>query len=175
MSANIISTFKTTGPVFLIGFMGSGKTHWGSRLAVHLNKKFIDLDQFIENREQLSVQQIFEKKGEDYFREKEAISLRALLDENNLLISCGGGAPCFHDNMDFMNQAGLTVFLEASPKFLLQNIVKEPQARPLLNNMNESEMLFFIEKKLAERNEFYRQAKVILNAEELNETSIKNL
>lgn len=175
MSANTISTLKTAGPIFLIGFMGSGKTHWGSRLATHLHRKFIDLDQFIEKKEQLSVQQIFEKRGEDYFREIEAISLRTLLDENNLLISCGGGAPCFHDNMDFMNQTGLTVFLEASPRFLLQNIVKEPRARPLLNNMSESEMLYFIEKKLAERIEFYQQAKVILNAEALNETSIKNL
>ncbi|RYD70893.1 MAG: shikimate kinase, partial [Sphingobacteriales bacterium] len=155
-------------PFYLVGFMGSGKTYWGRQWAQHLQRKFIDLDQLIEQQEQLSVQQIFEKPGENWFREKEALTLRSLLDDRNLLISCGGGAPCFHDNMKFMNETGNTIYLQGSPKFLLQNIVKEPDARPLLKNMNEAEMLFFIEKKLAERNAFYRQAKLILNAEELN-------
>ena len=170
-----ISTLPHAKPVFLIGFMGSGKTHWGGRLADYFQRNFIDLDQFIEKEEQLSVQQIFEKYGEEYFREKEALALRRLIDENNLLISCGGGAPCFHDNIKFMNEAGFTVFLEAAPKFLLQNIMKEPQARPLLNHMSEAEMLFFVEKKLAERNAFYQQAKLVLNAEKLDESSFKNL
>lgn len=173
--ANTISTIKITEPIFLIGFMGSGKTHWGSRLANLFHRNFIDLDQFIESNEQLTVLEIFEKKGENYFREKEAIALRSLIDEHNILVSCGGGTPCFHDNMNFMNQTGMTVFLEASPAFLLQNIIREPQARPLLNDMNESEMLYFVEKKLEERKEFYYQAKMILNAEELDETAIKNL
>lgn len=154
-------------PVFLIGFMGSGKTHWGRLLSAQLQRKFIDLDEFIEQQEKLSVPQIFEKHGEDWFREKEAIALRSLIDHNNILVACGGGAPCFHDNMRFMNETGMTIFLEASPKFLLNNILKEPEARPLLKNMNEAEMLFFIEKKLQERNSFYQQAKLVWNAEEL--------
>lgn len=166
---------QSNQPVFLVGFMGSGKTYWGRQWAAALQKKFVDLDQLIENSEQLSVAEIFEKKGEEYFREKEADVLRSLQEEQDILISCGGGAPCFNDNMKWMNATGTTVFLEASPKFLLQNIVKEPLARPLLKNMNEAEMLFFIEKKLAERNEFYRQAKLVVNAEELNAGTIKEL
>lgn len=162
-------------PIFLVGFMGSGKTHWGLRWAGHLQRTFVDLDQLIERNEQLSVADIFEKNGEEYFREKEAEALRSLKDEKNMLISCGGGAPCFKDNMSWMNETGITVFLEGSPKFLLQNIIKEPVARPLLKNMNEAEMLFFIEKKLAERNEFYRQAKLTVNAEEIGEDTIKDL
>jgi len=162
-------------PIYLIGFMGSGKTHWGRILSAHLQRNFIDLDQLIESKEQLSVQQIFEKNGEEWFREKEALTLRSLIDEENLLISCGGGAPCFHDNMRFMNETGTTIFLEASPKFLLQHIIKEPDARPLLKNMNEAEMLFFIEKKLAERNPFYQQAKFTWNAEALTAATIQQL
>jgi len=154
-------------PIFLIGFMGSGKTHWGRLMSAQLQRKFIDLDAFIEYQEQLSIPQLFEKYGEDWFREKEALALRSLIDESNILVSCGGGAPCFHDNMHFMNDTGVTIFLEASPRFLLQNILKEPEARPLLKNMNEAEMLFFIEKTLQERNSFYRQAKMVWNAEEL--------
>lgn len=166
---------QTDRPVYLVGFMGSGKTHWGRQWAAHLQRKFVDLDQLIESNEQLSVADIFEKNGEEYFREKEADALRSLENEQNILVSCGGGAPCFKDNMNRMNETGITVFLEASPKFLLQNIIKEPQARPLLKNMNEAEMLFFIEKKLAERNEFYRQATLTLNAEEITEETIKEL
>ena len=162
-------------PIFLVGFMGSGKTHWGRQWAGHLHRKFIDLDQLLESNEQLSIQQMFEQHGEDWFREKEAIALRNVIDENHILVSCGGGAPCFHDNMNFMNETGYTVFLEGSPKFLLGNIIKEPMARPLLKNMSEGEMLFFIEKKLAERNHFYQQAKLTLNAETLDGESIKNL
>lgn len=162
-------------PVYLVGFMGSGKTHWGRQWAAILQRKFVDLDHLIESSEQLSVAEIFERNGEEYFRDKEADALRSLKDEQNILISCGGGAPCFKDNMTWMNETGITVFLEASPKFLLQNIVKEPIARPLLKNMNEAEMLFFIEKKLAERNEFYRQAKLTVNAEQITEDTIKHL
>lgn len=162
-------------PVYLVGFMGSGKTHWGRQWAAILQRKFVDLDQLIESNEQLSVAEIFERNGEEYFRDKEADALRSLKDEQNILISCGGGAPCFKDNMNWMNETGITLFLEASPKFLLQNIIKEPLARPLLKNMNEAEMLFFIEKKLAERNEFYRQAKLTLNTEEITEDTIKHL
>jgi shikimate kinase len=166
---------QTDQPVYLVGFMGSGKTHWGRQWAAILQRQFIDLDQLIESSEQLSVAGIFERNGEEYFRDKEAGALRSLKDEQNILISCGGGAPCFKDNMNWMNETGITIFLEASPRFLLQNIVKEPIARPLLKNMNEAEMLFFIEKKLAERNEFYRQAKLTVNAEEITGDTIKHL
>ncbi|MBC7934896.1 MAG: shikimate kinase [Rhizobacter sp.] len=162
-------------PIFLVGFMGSGKTHWGRQWAGYLHRKFIDLDQLIESIEQLQVGQIFEKNGETWFREKEAITLRSVIDENNILVACGGGTPCFHDNMDFMNETGFTIFLDAAPKFLLANIMRDSFERPLLKNMSEAEMLFFIEKKLVERNVFYSQAKLTMNAEELNEESIKKL
>lgn len=162
-------------PVYLVGFMGSGKTHWGRLLAAHLQREFVDLDQLLEQNEQLSVQQMFEKHGEDWFREKEALTLRSLVDKHNILLSCGGGAPCFHDNMKVMNETGTTLFLEASPKFLLKNILREPEVRPLLKNMNEAEMLFFIEKKLGERKSFYRQAKLVWNVEELTEEGLQKM
>ncbi len=162
-------------PIYLVGFMGSGKTYWGRQWAAHLQRKFIDLDEFIEKKEGISVADIFEKHGEEWFRQKEALALRSLLDEKNLCISCGGGTPCFYDNMDFMNETGYTVYLKASPKFLLQNIMKEPEVRPLLKNMNEAEMLYFIEKKMEERRPFYEKAALILNAETLSIDAIKKL
>ncbi|MFT3980154.1 MAG: shikimate kinase [Ferruginibacter sp.] len=161
-------------PVFLLGFMGSGKTHWGKLWSQQLQLPFSDLDHLIEANEQLSVADIFEKKGEDYFREKEAAALRSI-PLRNAFISCGGGTPCFLDNMDWMNQAGITVFLEASPRYLLNNILREPQVRPLLKNMNEAEMLFFIETKLQERNVFYKQAQLILPAEEAGPESLQQI
>lgn len=160
-------------PIYIIGFMGSGKTHWGRLLASRLQRTFVDLDQLLEDHEKLSVQQMFEKHGEEWFREKEALALRALIDEENILVSCGGGSPCFHDNMNFMNTTGSTLFLEGSPKFLLANIIKDPEARPLLKNMSEPEMLFFIEKKLEERISFYKQAMLTWNAEELAEENLQ--
>ncbi|RYY68777.1 MAG: shikimate kinase [Chitinophagaceae bacterium] len=168
-----IQNDSTHSPIFLVGFMGSGKTHWGRQWAAVLHRKFIDVDELIETQEQLSVTEIFSSKGEAWFREKEALVLRSVIDKNDLLVSCGGGLPCFHDNMNFMNSTGTTIYLQASPRFLLHNILKEPQARPLLKNMNEAEMLFFIETKLNERNPCYKQATFILNAEDLTGDSIK--
>jgi len=154
--------------IFLVGFMGSGKTHWGRQWAASLGRDFADLDTLVELTAGADVKTIFEKQGEDHFRELEAAALRSLPRDEKLLVSCGGGAPCFHDNMDWINDNGHSIYLKASPKFLLKNIVSEPQARPLLKNMNEAEMLFFIEKTLAERESFYNRAHTTVDAELLN-------
>jgi shikimate kinase len=163
--------------IFLLGFMGSGKSHWGKIWAAMHKFDFIDLDEEIEKREQQSVADIFEKKGEDYFREKEAKALRSLDLAENTIISCGGGSPCFYDNMDWMNEHGLTVFLNASPHYILNNIKNEKDKRPLLKHTNDAELLFFIEQKIKERMSFYNKAKVIVEAATLHSHSfleIKN-
>src|SRR5436853_6290275 len=95
--------------VFLIGFMGSGKTFLGKQLAQLLNYEFIDLDEWIEQREKKSIAEIFSEDGEEYFRKKESQQLKLLAEKNNAVIATGGGTPCFHDNMKWMNDHGFTI------------------------------------------------------------------
>ena len=155
--------------------MGTGKSHWGMQWAEVNNMQFLDLDALIEKEEQASVVDIFEKSGEDYFRVKEASMLRDIIKNDNCIISCGGGAPCFNENMKCMNENGITVYLSASPSYILQNVLLEKEKRPVIKNINEAELLFFIEQKLKERSPFYSQANLILDAETLDINSLSSL
>lgn len=161
--------------IFIIGFMGTGKSHWGIQWAKENDLEFFDMDALIEKEEQASVVDIFEKAGEDYFRVKEASLLRDLLKNDNCIISCGGGAPCFYDNINLMNQNGTTVYLTASPQYILEKVLLEKEKRPIINHINEAELLFFIEQKLKERTPFYNQATISLNAETLDIKSLAPL
>jgi shikimate kinase len=163
---------KKQNLVFLVGFMGTGKTHWGKIWAEKLHYLFVDLDEVIEKDEGISVHEIFENKGEDYFRMKEAETLRQMRSEENTVIACGGGTPCFFDNMAWMNANGVSVLLKANAGFILQNIRKQLGKRPLLKDMNEEEMLSFIETKLAERETFYNKATITLDAQTAGINSI---
>ncbi|MFM2359689.1 MAG: hypothetical protein RLY16_1682 [Bacteroidota bacterium] len=149
--------------------MGSGKTHWGKIWAATYKLGFIDLDEEIESVELKSVTDLFEAKGEDYFRTVEAKTLRNLGQLSNTIISCGGGTPCFADNMQWMNENGITVYLTATPEEILRRLLKgqQQQQRPLINKVNPAELLFFIEKKLKEREAFYQQANIILPSVDL--------
>ena len=158
--------------IFLIGFMGTGKSHWGKIWASQFNLKFIDLDNEIEKKLGLRVDEIFEKKGEDYFRIVEVETLIETQQNDNCIIACGGGTPCFKNNMDWMNNNGLTVLLNSTPSKILENIINDNKERPLLKKINKGELLFFIEMKLKERMEFYNKAKVQLQAFELNSNSM---
>ncbi len=155
--------------------MGTGKSHWGEQWAKEFKMEFFDIDSLIEKEEQASVVDIFEKAGEDYFRVKEASKLRDLLHNENCIISCGGGAPCFYDNMGLMNESGTTVYLTASPQYILEKVLLEKEKRPIIKHINEAELLFFIEQKLKERFPFYCQAKITLNAETLNTDSLHSV
>jgi shikimate kinase len=161
--------------IFLIGFMGSGKTHWGGIWAKGLNISFFDLDKQIEEAEQKTVAEIFEKKGEAYFREKEAAALRSFAEKNNCIIACGGGTPCFDDNIQWMNENGITIYLQAAPQDILQRVMEEQSKRPLIKNLNEGELLFFIQQKLKEREPFYTQAKIILQTNVLAHDTLSTL
>ena len=161
--------------IFLLGFMGSGKSHWGRLWAAAHNFNFIDIDEELEKQEQKTVAEIFETRGEDYFRQKETILLRSLTAQSNSIVSCGGGTPCFFDNMAWMNKNGLTIFLEATTQFILKNIKNEKDKRPLIKDKDDAEILFFIDQKLKERQPYYSKAKIILPAEDLNIDSIKKV
>lgn len=163
------------GKVFLIGFMGSGKTHWGKLWSVRQALQFFDLDELIEQQEQKTIEAIFDKNGETYFREKESELLKTFFEKDNCIIACGGGTPCFHDNMVWMNANGITVYLKATPNQILERVEDEKDKRPLLKKLNAAEILFFIEQKLKERELFYNQAKIILPVAELSTDSLLTL
>ncbi|MBX2889389.1 MAG: shikimate kinase [Saprospiraceae bacterium] len=148
--------------VFLVGFMGSGKTHWGSVLAEHLGCPFLDLDAFIEEGEGRSVSEIFSAEGETVFRVLEREYLRRLVALPPSVVATGGGAPCFSDNMAWMKQHGTTIYLKTSPSVLSSRLQHEKEKRPLLKGVGESELTAEIERRLVPREPFYEQAEIVL-------------
>lgn len=155
--------------------MGTGKTHWGRIWAQKCGYNFIDLDEAIEEEEGLTVADIFAKKGEAYFRSKEAELLRRMAGQVETIIACGGGTPCFSDNMAWMKTHGTTVLLKATPEFIISNIEKHLGKRPLLQGMDQKAMRTFISTKLLEREPFYSQAVIILDAATATEDSIDQM
>lgn len=158
---------------FLNGFMGSGKSHWGRIWAANYKLGFIDLDEVIELEEGKSVVDIFESKGEEYFRDIEAKKLRELGEVKSSIIACGGGTPCFNSNMQWMNENGITVYISASADEILRRLIKGQQQRPLIKKLNQAELLFFIQQKLKEREPFYNRANIILPSAEITELTFE--
>ncbi len=158
--------------IFLIGFMGSGKTHWGKLWAAKANYSFIDLDNEIEKALGKTVAKIFETNGEGFFRAKETEVLHNLNLSQTCIVACGGGTPCFNNNLAWMNEQGKTIYLKASLPTILQRVLLEQDKRPLLKKMNTAELQFFIEQKLKEREVFYNAASICLQGDELNEDMI---
>jgi shikimate kinase len=155
--------------IFLIGFMGSGKSTLGSKLANIIDYNFIDLDQLIETHLCLSIDEIFSTKGERYFRDIESQLLNDL-DVNDTVISLGGGTPCYNDNLKVINQKGLSVYLQIPTKKLLSRLIDSKSVRPLIANYkNDRELLSEkIDDLLIEREPFYLSADIIFNAENMN-------
>lgn len=148
--------------------MGCGKSYWGKQLADSLDFDFIDLDDLIEEKEGMSIPEIFDRYGEVSFREREQKALLSIKDlKNSTVISTGGGAPCFHDNMFVMNTIGQTLFLDASPLILKQNILKSDSERPIVKAIVKEELEGYITNHLKERLPFYQQAKLKLNVDGL--------
>jgi len=149
--------------IFLIGYMGCGKTTLGKILASRLEMDFVDLDAFIEQRYFKSIPQLFEEKGESGFREIEHTALLEVCEFENAIISTGGGVPCFYNNMEIMKRAGLTVYLKVTPKVLTEVLKKAKRNRPLIKDKSVEELLHFIEENLAKREAFYSQAELTIN------------
>jgi len=161
--------------IFLIGFMGSGKTHWGKIWAGRNGRQFLDLDSRIEAAEHMSVTNIFKKRGEEAFRQMEEKQLRALADARDFVLACGGGTPCFAGNMEWMKQQGTVIYLKATPAWIVEHVLNEMDQRPVISDLNPSELAYFVEKKLLEREQFYAQADYTLNAARLHEDSLGQL
>jgi len=161
--------------IFLVGFMGSGKTHWGRLWSADNPFSFVDLDHTIEKEEGKTIAKIFEEKGEDYFRQLETTTLRSFGENENIIIACGGGTPCFNNNMQWMNEHGVTVYLRATPKQLANRLAKEQEQRPLLHSVDKHELENFIEQKLNEREAFYSEAQIIFDEENATVETIKEI
>lgn len=151
--------------IILIGYMGAGKTTVGKALAKDLGLMFYDLDWYIESRMRKTVAQIFKESGEEGFRNIERNMLHEVAEFENVIISCGGGTPCFFDNMDYMNQQGETLYLQASPEVLSKHLKMGKSVRPLIVGKTDEELLQFINESLEKRNPYYTQAKHILNVD----------
>lgn len=143
--------------------MGAGKTTVGKALAEDLGLTFYDLDWYIENRMRKTIKQIFDESGEEGFRKIEHNMLHEVAEFENVIISCGGGTPCFFDNMDYMNKQGETLYLKASPEVLYGHLRMGKSVRPLLLNKTPEEVKVFIQEQLQKREPFYNKAKHILD------------
>lgn len=146
--------------IFLIGYMGSGKTTLGKTLAQSINTPFLDLDSYIENRQHKTIREIFEESGEEKFRSIEKILLHEAGDFENIIIATGGGTPCFFDNIDYMNARGTCIYLQASVDELCQRLDSCRDTRPLLRDKSKEELHDFIEKNLSSRKSYYQQAAI---------------
>ena len=145
--------------VYLIGFMGSGKARYGKRLAEEMQFNFVDTDILIEQKEKLEITEIFKTKGEDYFRKIERKSLLEAVEFNDVVISAGGGTPCFFDNMQIMNNSGLTIYIRQGANCLYHRLNRSKKFRPLVQNMTHFQLIEYLETILEKRKPFYEQAK----------------
>lgn len=153
--------------IFLIGYMGAGKTTVGRKLAKEMNLSFIDLDLYIEGRYHRSIRQLFAERGEEAFRDIEKRLLHEVAEFENVLVSTGGGTPCFFDNIEFMNMAGTTIYLKVSVDELASRLESCKQTRPVLQNRSGEELRSFIKENLEARTAFYEKANIIYDAEQM--------
>jgi shikimate kinase len=148
------------GLIFLVGFMGCGKTTMGRKLATALGYEFLDLDHALEAHTGMPIPEYFTTHGEDAFRKLESSILKETAYPENAIVSTGGGLPCFFDNMDWMNAHGQSVYMKLMPKALASRLEHAKTPRPVLQGKKGDELVAFIESKLAEREPFYSQASV---------------
>ena len=153
---------NNTKNIILIGFMGSGKSTLGKKIAHRLGYDFLDTDDEIERMTGLKIPELFERLGEDHFRNLERTLLLNLKLDKPVVISCGGGLPCYKGNMDLLQKIGTVYYMKRSPKELFHRLVHSKTERPLLRKFNETELLAYIESLLNERSSYYEKAEYIL-------------
>lgn len=168
MSAETLQSNIPNKKIFLIGFMGCGKSKLGKAVASKLQLPFLDLDDLVEAKNQMSIPEMFSAFGEQGFRELEKQTLQEAAIANDAIIATGGGAPCFFDNMEWMNNNGLTIFIDTPVKVLADRLINARVERPLVKGKSYEELVDFIEMKLQERRPFYKQAQIILKCVDLN-------
>jgi len=148
--------------IYIIGFMGSGKSTAGKKLAELLGWTFIDIDRKIEEVAGKTIPQIFSQKGEEVFRKIESEVLKSIKTQEGTVVSTGGGTPCHGDNMDYMLGSGLTVYLKMTPEQLTYRLLESTVVRPLIKNVSDEELPEFIERVLSSREKWYNRADIII-------------
>lgn len=161
--------------IYLIGYMGSGKSILGRELALKLNFDFVDLDQLIEMKRNQTINTIFEKHGEATFRDIEKEALHSTINLKNTVIATGGGAPCFSDNMKWMNENGLTVFIKVSLGKLYHRLSLDKKNRPLIKGKPDLDLMEFMMENLDAREVFYSKAKVTSADDDLTSEKLFNI
>lgn len=162
--------------IFLLGYMGSGKSTTGRLLAKKLGMSFVDLDDLIEKSEEITIEGFFEEQGEEKFRELEHRRLKHVIENKNTVIALGGGTPCYHNNMELIKKSGISVYLQMPASALMNRLMNARVVRPLIKNKTEKDLLTYIEGSLLYREKFYLQADKTVNALNLNvEMLIDNL
>ena len=152
--------------IFLIGFMGSGKTHWGHLLSQKLSVPFFDMDEQVVSHEGKTIVEIFAENGEEYFRMLEKNVLHIITESHdNFVMACGGGSPCYFNNIDFMNQSGTTVWINTPVDTIFKRLIEEKENRPLVKGLTDEQLKGYIIKKFADRKIYYEQADVIVDEE----------
>ncbi|MDQ3190298.1 MAG: shikimate kinase [Bacteroidota bacterium] len=154
--------------IFLTGFMGCGKSTTGKKLANKLSYEFVDLDDYIEQKQGSKIGEMLNEKGEEYFRNIETACLAELASKNNLVISTGGGTPCFNHNMNIINASGISIYLKLSVETLYGRLKNAKHTRPLLENLEGDKLKSTIRTKLAEREPFYSLSNYKVKAKDLN-------
>jgi len=153
---------------FITGYMGSGKSTAGKKLSAKLGYEFIDLDKFIETEYQQTIPEIFSTKGENEFRAMEHNALKKVIEKDNIVVACGGGTPCYYNNMELMNNHGNTVYLKMSADSLVHRLMDSKEQRPLLSNKSEAELRVFVNRQLEKREDFYHLSQYTVKGKDLD-------
>lgn len=161
--------------IFLIGMMGTGKSYWAQRIADAKNMDWTDLDAQIEKDVLMTIKEIFASEGETYFRDKEKEVLHKMENFTNVIIATGGGTPCFHDNMKWMNDHGITIWIDEPIEILAERLKKEKAHRPLIKDLSDEELLHFLSIKLSERSKFYDQCQHHLQGNNISDRSFAKI
>ena len=152
--------------IFLIGFMGAGKTHWGRLLSQKLGLPFFDLDEQVTSHAGKSIADIFKEEGEEFFRLQEKDVLHIITESHDsFVMACGGGSPCYFNNIDYMNRSGTTVWINAPLDTLFYRLADEKDKRPLIRELSDQQLKAFIHKKFADRRIYYEQADLTVDEE----------
>ncbi|TAE75456.1 MAG: shikimate kinase [Bacteroidetes bacterium] len=146
--------------VAFLGMPAAGKSTMGRKLAEMLGYTFIDLDKWIETQEKLTIQEIFTRFGENYFREMERVALHQTLKKDNIILATGGGTPCFYDNLEMLRKNFLCVFIDAPIESIAQRIIKNQKARPLFINLKEDEIIEKLKNLHQNRLQYYNKAHI---------------
>jgi shikimate kinase len=161
--------------IFLLGMMGTGKSYWTKKLSKKLKTGGYDLDFLIESHEERTISEIFAEEGEDYFRKTEAKILRWFGEKKIFVLAVGGGTPCFHENMEWMNKHGITIWIDESIDTLVERLKPEKDHRPLIKDLSDEELSAFLTKKLAERSAFYSQSKYHLQGNAISDAGFAKI